>query len=75
MPKIGLKTKLVLLLVTGLASVGVNLGGSVSKAACGNCVQLWQGGRLVGYGCLSGGSVGCVAASNSCTYIYSERCS
>jgi len=76
MRRLSLKAKILMLLIAGLSSIGVNLGGRTAKAdACGHCVQIWQNGHLVGFGCVSGGQGVCTSGSNYCNISYTQRCS
>jgi hypothetical protein len=78
MPRLRLRSKLLILLIAGLSSVGMNVGSRFAKAvSCAYCVSIYdQSGRLVGYGCASGARSGvCSAGVNYCSINYTQQCS
>lgn len=77
MTRLSLRSKLLLLVVAGLSSIGINMGGKAAQAAsCSYCVSIYSGDRLVGYGCVSGGRQGvCTAGGNYCSINYQQQCS
>jgi hypothetical protein len=69
-----LKTKILLLLVLGVAALGINLGGGTTTAVCGRCAQVFDGTVGVGWGCTQSSSSNCVATSTGCSQCASCSC-
>lgn len=72
----GLRMKLMLLLLLGLVTLGVNLGGTGVRAECGACARVMSdnGHVIVGYGCIQSSGTSCSATSTGCTQCASCSC-
>jgi hypothetical protein len=74
--RLSLRSKLFLLALAGLSSIGINVGGKVANAGpCGTCISIYRNGQFAGYGCTSGGQGVCTAGVNYCSIDYRIRCS
>jgi hypothetical protein len=73
----GLRMKVMVLLLLGLATLGVNLGDrDVRAAACGACSRVLSDDNthVIGYGCVQSSGTSCSATSTGCTQCASCSC-